>query len=121
MLGRGEHGLFKVGAGSFVEVLATTARGESVAFEQHPVLIVTAAVVMLIVLWQLLWPDDPDSRFSPRRVGGFGSARLAAAVIALVAAASERVILSIAAAACVVALVAWEAWWWPPSGGRHRH
>lgn len=88
------------------------AASEGRGFEEHPVLIITAAVVMLIVLWQLLWPDDQERRFSPRKFGVFGPARLVAAVISLVAAASERTILSVAAGACVVALVAWEAWWW---------
>jgi O-antigen/teichoic acid export membrane protein len=102
------------------QVLLIAASGEGTAFEEHPVLIVTAAVVVLIVLWQLLSPAGQERRFSPRGLGLWGSARLAAAAISLLAAASERTLLSIAAGACVVALVAWEAWWWRNRRSRPR-
>jgi hypothetical protein len=92
------------------------AAAENTSFEEHPVLFVSAAAIMLLVLWQILWPRETDARpggrFSLRRIGILNSAKLIVAAVSLIAATSEAVLLSIAAGACVIALVAWEAWWW---------
>jgi hypothetical protein len=90
------------------------AAAESLAFEEHPALFVTSAVIMLVVLWQILWPRDAASfgRFPAGRLGVVRSAKLLVAAISLISAASERVLLSVATGACAIALIAWEAWWW---------
>lgn len=92
------------------------AAGESLAFEEHPVLFVTSAAIMLVVVWQLLWPRDAGgeltARFSQRRIGLVRGTKLLVAAISLIAAASEQLLLSVGTGACAVALVVWEAWWW---------